>query len=78
MWSSSFYFGSFFGPTFAGILVDRLTYDWMTVIFWSVYCCMVVSDCVEFGYLWRVTRFEAKPGYLTIEGAALTVKKASV
>ena len=69
--------GSFAGPTFAGILVDRLTYDWMTLIFWVIYCLMVVSDSVEFGYLWRVTRFEAKPGYLNIEGAALTVEKAS-
>jgi hypothetical protein len=56
MWSSSFYLGSFAGPTFSGILVDYLTYKWTTFIYFVIYCTMLAADVAEFAFLKKTTR----------------------
>ena len=70
MWSSSFYLGSFAGPTFSGILVDNFGFRWTTVLFFTLFCIMTIVDGFELAFLRKVLKKEAKPGYSKLEGEA--------
>ncbi len=69
MWSSSFYLGSFAGPTFSGILVDYFGFRWTTMLYFCIFCIMIAVDAFELAFIKKATRNEAKPGYQKIEGS---------
>ena len=50
MWSSSFYLGTFVGPTLGGVLVDACGFPWTTVIFFGFYCVTILLDMCQFIY----------------------------
>ena len=64
MWSSSFYFGNFIGPTVAGIMVDSLGFRKTTLLFFSLYLFMLVIDSCELAYN---LKFVKKSGYTDLE-----------
>jgi hypothetical protein len=66
MWSSSFYLGSFAGPTFSGILVDYLTYKWTTFIYFVIYCAMLAADVAEFAFLKKTSRWQCYKTFLQL------------
>ena len=72
MWSSSFYLGSFAGPTFSGILVDNFGFAWTTMLFFFIYCIMIAAGGIELAVLTKVIKTEAKPGYQKLDGDTIT------
>lgn len=71
MWSSSFYLGSFAGPTYSGILVDNFGFQWTTMLYFCIFCIMIAVDGFELAFIKKVTQNETKPGYQKIEGSTL-------
>ena len=47
IWSASFYFGSFLGPTVSGILVEQLGFQMVTFIFVILYCINILIDLMD-------------------------------
>jgi len=47
LWTSSFYFGSFFGPTVAGVLVDSYGFRTATVLFFGLQIAVLIIDIAE-------------------------------
>jgi MFS family permease len=72
MWSSSFYLGSFAGPTFSGILVDNFGFPWTTMLFFFIYCIMIAAGGIELAVLTKIIKSEAKPGYQKLDGITIT------
>ena len=50
MWSSSFYLGNFLGPTVGGCIVEACGFAWTTVVFFSLYCLMILINSCELVY----------------------------
>ena len=50
MWSSSFYLGNFLGPTVGGLLVDAYGFAWTTIVFFFLYCFMIIVNLCELIY----------------------------
>ena len=50
MWSSSFYFGNFLGPTLAGVLVESSGFRQATILYWALYLVFGVIDVCELTY----------------------------
>jgi len=46
LWSALFFFGSFIGPTFAGLCVERFGFRWMTFVEWILTSVMFAMDVV--------------------------------
>ena len=70
MWSASFYIGNFIGPTVSGFLVDAYGFEWTTIVFFSLYAFILVTDIFELTFnLWK-SKGNIYKGYeiLTEEG----------
>ena len=67
MWSSSFYFGNFVGPTVAGILVESIGFQSTTLIFFSLYIFMIVADSLELTYYLKYVSVPKKQGYIEFD-----------
>lgn len=67
MWSSSFYFGNFLGPTVAGIMVDRYGFRTSTLLYWSFYIAVAVVDVFELAYNVKKKRTKWNDEYQRIE-----------
>ena len=48
IWTASFYFGSFVGSTFGGVLVDQIGFDWTTTLLSALNLVMGVIDIGEY------------------------------
>ena len=67
MWSASFYFGNFVGPTTSGILVDAWGFKFTTVVPFIVYSFSVIVDCLELLYQTRNWFRDSQHTYLNVE-----------
>ena len=67
MWSASFYFGNFVGPTTSGILVDAWGFKFTTVVLFGVYLFSVIVDCLELLYQTRNSFKDSQHKYLDVE-----------
>ena len=67
MWSASFYFGNFVGPTTSGILVDAWGFKFTTVVLFVVYLFSVIVDCLELLYQTRNSFKDSQHKYLDFE-----------
>jgi MFS family permease len=47
IWSASFYLGNFVGPTAAGFMVEAYGFRSTSVVFFALYCVMVLVDASE-------------------------------
>jgi MFS family permease len=63
MWSTSFYFGNFLGPTLAGFAVESYGFRATTIVFFGLMCGILVVDFIELAYTVRITRRMSKQGY---------------
>ena len=60
------YFGSFIGPTVAGFLVDAYGFEWTTVLFFGLYCCIMIADLCELIYdVWQSKMHERMTNTVT-------------
>ena len=50
MWSASFFFGNFIGPTVSGFLVDAHGFEWTTMVFFGLYGFILLVDVCELSY----------------------------
>ena len=50
MWSASFYFGNFVGPTASGLFVDAWGFKFTTLLLFLVYIFSIVIDSLELSY----------------------------
>jgi hypothetical protein len=75
MWSSSFYFGNFVGPTVAGILVESIGFQSTTLIFFSLYIFMIVADSLELTYYLKYVTVPKKQGYIEFDEEKKTENK---
>lgn len=60
MWSTSFYFGNFLGPTIAGFVVESVGFRATTIGFFVIYVAILVVDFFELFYNIRVRRKAAE------------------
>jgi hypothetical protein len=67
MWSSSFYFGNFVGPTVAGVLVENNGFRSTTVILFSLYIFVIIVDSLELAYNLKYVKVPEKEGYIDLE-----------
>ena len=67
MWSASFYFGNFVGPTTSGILVDAWGFKFTTVVPFVVYLFSVIVDFLELLYQTRNSFKDSQQEYLNVE-----------
>ena len=67
MWSSSFYFGNFVGPTVAGIVVESIGFRSTTLLFFSLYIFMFMVDCCELIYTMKYVKVPQKEGYKNLD-----------
>ena len=56
LWSSSFYLGSFLGPSVAGFLVDAYGFEWTGVIFSILYGIAICINACEIGYTFCIQK----------------------
>lgn len=63
MWSFSFFFGNFLGPTLSGIAVDNYGFRSTSLFFFAVFCFMAVVDLLELGYTFNANKKKSKAGY---------------
>lgn len=61
MWSASFFFGNFLGPTAAGFAVESYGFASTTMVFFFIYCLVIMIDCLELTY--NVKQLKKKQGY---------------
>ena len=50
MWSSALYFGAFIGPTFGGVITDKLGFRTTTTIFSGLVISYCIIDCLELAW----------------------------
>ena len=50
MWSASFFFGNFVGPTAAGVAVEGIGFPSTTAIFFGLYIATMIMDICELLY----------------------------
>ena len=59
MWSASFYIGNFIGPTVAGFLVDAYGFEWTTIVFFGLYCFILIVDVCELTFNVRQSKIHS-------------------
>ena len=64
VWTLSFFLGSAVGSTLSGFLVDAYGFEWTTVVFFAIYCIMLVVDVFEL--LFNVRQSMHQPSYKEI------------
>ena len=67
LWSSSFYFGNFLGPTSAGLFVDSIGFRNTSMVFFALYLLMVVVDGAILLKEMARSRREGEGGYEQLE-----------
>ena len=67
MWSASFYFGNFVGPTASGLFVDNWGFKYTTLLLFVVFIISIIIDCLELLYQIRKSFTYSPQEYLTIE-----------
>ncbi len=67
MWSSSFYFGNFVGPTVAGIMVESIGFQSTTLVVFSLYIFTIVVDSLELTYYLKYVTVPKKEGYIEFD-----------
>ena len=50
VWTLSFFLGSAVGSTLSGFLVDAYGFEWTTVVFFAIYCIILVADLFELSF----------------------------
>ncbi|TRY80689.1 hypothetical protein TCAL_09016 [Tigriopus californicus] len=50
LWSTSFYFGNFAGPTVGGFLVETLDFRGSTIVYLALYVIMAMVDVAEYAF----------------------------
>ena len=75
MWSSSFYFGNFVGPTVAGIIVEEYGFQSTTLIFFSLYIFIIIVDSLELTYYLKYVTLPKKQGYIEFDEEKNTEEK---
>jgi len=66
MWSSSFYFGNFVGPTVAGIMVESFGFRSTTLVFFSLYLFIILVDAIELTYYLKYIKVP-RNGYVDMD-----------
>ena len=72
MWSSSFYFGNFVGPTVAGIVVENVGFRSTTLLFFSLYIFITIIDSCELVYYLKFVKVPEKEGYISLDDKETT------
>ena len=67
MWSASFYFGNFVGPTASGIFVDAWGFKYTTLLLFLVYILSLIIDSLELLYNMKKLVSYNSQEYITIE-----------
>ena len=66
VWTLSFFLGSAVGSTLSGFLVDAYGFQWTTVVFFAIYCVILVVDVLEL--LFNVVLSMYQPSYERVDG----------
>ena len=66
-WSLAHYFGLFFGPTVAGILVDAFGFRYTIFIFAASFTFVLILDSIELAYVMKRHKNEEKISYEQFE-----------
>ena len=61
MWSSSFYLGNFLGPTIGGFIVEAYGFAWTTIVYFCLYCFMILINSCDLVYGIFVKRNKVLP-----------------
>ena len=78
MWSASFYFGNFVGPTASGLFVDAWGFKYTTLLLFLVYIFSLVIDSLELLYnMNKVFSYDHRD-YLTIERKSQKTEKVEL
>ena len=67
VWTLSFFLGSAVGSTLSGFLVDAYGFEWTTVVFFAIYCIILVADLFELSFNLKQSRHQ--PSYEQITDA---------
>lgn len=67
MWTTSFYFGNFLGPTLAGFLVDAYGFRMASVVFFSFFIFILLVDIAELAYNIKMKRHKGSEAYDQLE-----------
>ena len=75
MWSCSFYFGNFLGPTIGGFLVESFGFRDTSLVFAVLQLKMMLGNLVELGVLrcWGKKNKKKREGYQEIHESENTV-----
>ena len=66
VWTLSFFLGSAVGSTLSGFLVDAYGFEWTTVVFFAIYCIILVVDVFELLCNFKPSTYE--PSYKRVDG----------
>lgn len=78
MWSASFYFGNFVGPTASGLFVDAWGFKYTTLLLFLVYIFSLVIDSLELLYNMNKSFGYGHRDYLTIERDSQKTEKVEL
>ena len=67
MWSSTFYFGNFVGPTAAGFIVENYGFKSTTLIFFGLYVFIIILDFCQLAYILKYIWRPQAQGYLDLD-----------
>ena len=65
VWTLSFFLGSAVGSTLSGFLVDAYGFEWTTVVFFAIYCIILVVDVFELLCNFKPSMYE--PSYKRVD-----------
>ena len=68
MWSSTFYFGNFLGPTSSGFMVENFGFTSTTFIFFCIYTFIVFLDSCQLAYILKYNWAPQREGYSSLDG----------
>ena len=67
MWSSTFYFGNFVGPTASGFLVESFGFRSTTLIFFCLFAFIIFLDSCQLIYILKYIRAPKSQGYSDLD-----------
>jgi MFS family permease len=60
LWTSSYFLGSFVGPTLSGILVDQVGFRATSLILFSICCGSIIMDSVQLFFIFKTDTSSSK------------------
>ena len=78
MWSSTFYFGNFVGPTVAGFIVENFGFRTTTLVFFCLYAFIIVLDSCQLAYILKYIRAPRSQGYSDLDDRNVHSTEATV